>query len=95
MKTERYWPRPEDETDSRELFDQLYGVVSGTECTGLIPAAPHEASEIHSYSEIYDIPLSVDQSSGCPEEHTEPGEDGIERKLSRSAIYQQLGEDGR
>ena len=45
------------------LFDNLFAVASTTECTGLIPAAPEEAPEITSYSDIYDIPLANDPSA--------------------------------
>ena len=54
---------PYNAEDGRELFDNLFAVASTTECTGLIPAAPEEAPEITSYSDIYDIPLANDPSA--------------------------------
>lgn len=57
---------PEDPMDGREIFDDLFDVVSGTECTGLIPSEPYNADEIEAYSDIYDIPLSAHQDSGQP-----------------------------
>lgn len=50
--------KPYNTEDERELFDNELFVSSATDCTGLIPAAVTEESEIESYSEIYDIPLS-------------------------------------
>lgn len=57
---------PEDPMDGREIFDDLFNVASGMECTGLIPSAPYDANEIRSYSDIYDIPLSSDQDCDKP-----------------------------
>lgn len=39
-------------------FDEPFSVASATECTGLMPFAPGDTSEIDSYEDIYDIPLS-------------------------------------
>ena len=49
---------PYDADDDLELFDNDMPVVSANECTGLIPAAPIDEQDAHSYGEIYDIPLS-------------------------------------
>ena len=57
---------PKDPDDARRVFDDLFNVASGMECTGLIPAAPYDEYEIRSYSDIYDIPLSADQGSDKP-----------------------------
>lgn len=46
----------DDETD-RELFDNDFHAASMSDCTGLIPTAPENESEIRSYSDIFDIPL--------------------------------------
>ncbi len=43
--------------DEFENENDLYSVVSSTECTGLIPASPNADKEIDSYSEIYDTTL--------------------------------------
>lgn len=48
---------PYDSSDERELFDDSFHAASMSECTGLIPSAPADQNEIHSYSQIYDIPL--------------------------------------
>jgi len=41
--------------------DMMNGsVVSSTECTGLTATIPEDESEVESYREIYDIPLSAD-----------------------------------
>ena len=57
---------PRDPDDSRRIFDDLFNVASGMECTGLIPSAPYDDYEIESYSQIYDIPLSSVQTSDKP-----------------------------
>ena len=49
-------PQPADLED--RLFDERFSVMSSTECTGLIPAAPVDDAAADSYQEIYDIPLS-------------------------------------
>ena len=56
--------RPYDAEDDRELFDQNFEVASATECTGLIPSAAKTESELHSYSKIYDVPLSRRKEKG-------------------------------
>lgn len=48
---------PYDYDDQRELFDDSFHAASVSECTGLIPTAPCDNSEILSYSQLYDIPL--------------------------------------
>ncbi len=55
MKTKK---RPIDYEDDDELFDDIFPVASSCECTGLMPFAVHDESEIKSYGRIYDIPLS-------------------------------------
>ena len=57
---------PEDPLDGREIFDDLFNVASGMECTGLIPSAPYSAAEVESYSHIYDIPLRSDSDCDKP-----------------------------
>ena len=51
-------PRPYDADEGDYLYDDPFSVASSMECTGLIPAAPESVSEMDSYSEIYDIPLT-------------------------------------
>ena len=59
---------PRDQDDDRMIFDDPFVVASGMECTGLIPAAPFDDSEIDSYSQIYDIPLSSVQTADKPKD---------------------------
>ncbi len=42
-----------------------FSVASGTECTGMIPAAPVNEAAVESYHEIYDIPLADDPDLAC------------------------------
>ena len=49
--------RPYDSDTDRELFDDSFHAASMSECTGLIPTAPIDESEVRSYSDIFDIPL--------------------------------------
>ncbi len=48
---------PYDRNNNRKLYDNSFHAASMSECTGLIPTAPDDQSEVHSYSDIYDIPL--------------------------------------
>lgn len=71
---------PEDIDDGRIIFDDPANVVSGMECTGLIPSAPYDEYEIDSYSQIYDIPLSSVQTSDKPtDREPTPVQDGSVR----------------
>ena len=54
---------PYDAEDDRVLYDDPFDVVSTTECTGLIPAAPASAAQVDSYSDIYDVPLADDPAA--------------------------------
>lgn len=67
-KKKTKWPY--DEEDDRELFDDLYAVASSTECTGLMPTPATSEPEANSYSQIYDIPLSVETTKDT--DHDEP-----------------------
>ena len=46
---------PYDSSDGQP-YEELYGVASSTECTGLIPSAPLDPAEVSSYQAIYDLP---------------------------------------
>jgi len=71
---------PRDPDDGREIFDDLFNVASGMECTGLIPSAPYDEYEISSYSHIYDIPLSSEQTADKPtDREPTPKQDGSVR----------------
>lgn len=71
---------PRDPDDDRRIFDDLFNVASGMECTGLIPSAPYDDYEISSYSDIYDIPLSSVQTSDKPtDREPTPKQDGAAR----------------
>ena len=48
---------PYDSPDGQP-YEELYGVASSTECTGLIPSAPLDPAEVSSYQAIYDVPMS-------------------------------------
>lgn len=74
---------PEDPDDARQIFDDLFNVASGMECTGLIPSAPYDDYEIRSYSDIYDIPLSADQDCDKPRDREPTAkQDGTARGYS-------------
>lgn len=83
LNKDRHMPLPvfpRDPDDDRIIFDDPSVVASGTECTGLIPAAPVDGSEIDSYSQIYDIPLSSVQTAGRPtDREPTPKQDGTAR----------------
>ncbi len=42
--------------DDEYIYSCTNSVVSGTECTGLIPTPPETDSEADSYSDLYTIP---------------------------------------
>lgn len=54
--------RPHSSELEDRFFDERFSVMSSTECTGLIPAAPVDETAADSYQEIYDIPLSHKQT---------------------------------
>ena len=62
MFTKKNQVRPYDEETERQIFDNMFSVVSSTECTGLIQAIPGEEDAAESYSEIYDIPLAEEKA---------------------------------
>ena len=47
--------------------DDEYPVSSNTECTGLIPTAACDPAKVHSYGEIYNIPLEKDEQEPLKE----------------------------
>lgn len=55
--------RPINPQTDEPLFDNLFSVASGTEMTGLIPTPAQTSSELSSYSEIFDVPLSMENSA--------------------------------
>lgn len=72
MNDKHFQGNPIDEETGLELFNEMYPVSSSTECTGLIPTAVTEDSEVHSYGEIYDIPLSKDEQKSLKQEKKNP-----------------------
>ena len=58
------YPYQEDDFD---LYDDEYPVSSNTECTGLIPTAACDPAKVHSYGEIYNIPLEKDEQEPLKE----------------------------
>lgn len=58
MKDKRKAPVPVEKQDMEALYEHLNPVASSTECTGLMPTPATEPSELDSYSDIYDIPLT-------------------------------------
>lgn len=45
----------------RMALGEWMNVVSGNECTGLMPSLPIDFEEAEAYSEIYDVPVSESQ----------------------------------
>lgn len=54
------WPVNPD-TD-QFMFENQFPVVSSTECTGLVPAAPDSAAEVDGYTDIYNVPLTKEDT---------------------------------
>lgn len=54
-KPENKQMAPKDD-DDEYIYSCTNSVVSGTECTGLIPTPPEADSEADSYSDLYTIP---------------------------------------
>ena len=50
--------------DSDDNWSQT--VVSASECTGLIFNPTEDEYEVESYTDIYNIPLSIDEKNGKP-----------------------------
>lgn len=48
-------------TLERMALSEWMNVVSGNECTGLMPSLPIDFEEAEAYSEIYDVPVSKSQ----------------------------------
>ena len=44
------------------MFENTFPVVSSTECTGLVPAAPDSTAEVDGYTDIYDVPLAKEDT---------------------------------
>ena len=49
------FPTPGDNEDWSELADEYMKTSSGTDCTGLIPAAAKNETELENYNELYDF----------------------------------------
>ena len=46
------------------FLDNEDSVASTTECTGLMPTPPTNEAEAHSYANLYDVPLQVNDIEG-------------------------------
>ena len=54
------FPTPKENEDWNELAEEYMKSSSGTDCTGLIPAAVRSDSELENYNELYDfLPTAV------------------------------------
>ena len=60
MKDAKRLPKNPD-TD-QTMFDPT-SVVSSTECTGLVPAAPDSTAEVAGYTDIYNVPLTKEDTA--------------------------------
>lgn len=49
------FPTPDENSDWSELADEYMKTSSGTDCTGLIPAATKNENELENYNELYDF----------------------------------------
>lgn len=49
------FPDPNEQDDWSELADEYMKTSSGTDCTGLIPAAAKSETELENYNELYDF----------------------------------------
>ncbi|MBQ1412829.1 MAG: hypothetical protein IIY93_06545 [Clostridia bacterium] len=47
-----------EEADWDNLDSDAMNVVSGAECTGMVPSAPIGDSQANAYREIYDVPVT-------------------------------------
>lgn len=61
MKKEKKFPVQEDRQayypwETEEEINDLSGVVSCGECTGLVPTPPENETESEAYAELYPIP---------------------------------------
>lgn len=57
------------ETDLERLIQtDLMNVVSGNECTGLMPTPPLDLEEVEAYSDIYDVPMAESRVNTHPPE---------------------------
>ena len=54
------FPETKENEDWNELAEEYMKSSSGTDCTGLIPAAAQSDSELENYNELYDfLPTAV------------------------------------
>ena len=54
--------RPKNPDTDKTMFAPT-SVVSSTECTGLVPAAPDSTAEVDGYTDIYDVPLAKEDTA--------------------------------
>ena len=53
---------PQNPDTDQTMFENSFPVVSSTECTGLVPAAPTAHSKVESYTDIYDVALTANEA---------------------------------
>lgn len=61
---------PSDDSFGELPDDETMNVVSGTECTGMVPTPPLSDGEADAYREIYDVP--VEQNPAAPGNPLDP-----------------------
>ena len=54
------YPTPDDKDPWEDISDTYLKAAGGTDCTGLIPAAPNTDEEMENYNELYNfLPTAV------------------------------------
>ena len=67
-------PKPDDDNFDLDLIDSCTNnVVSGMECTGLVPTPPEDEQESDAYTDLYTIPkpFAPDKKTSGPEKREE------------------------
>lgn len=67
-------PKPDDDNFDLDLIDSCSNnVVSGMECTGLVPTPPENEQESDAYTDLYTIPkpFATDKKSSSAEKRAE------------------------
>ena len=55
-------PDDVDESYAFDIQNEFHGVVSATECTGLMPTPPLSDDEAEAYNEIYVVPKTPNET---------------------------------
>lgn len=56
-------------TLQRIMWDDMMNVVSGNECTGLVPFMPIDMDEAEAYADIYSVPAMDSDAEGEPSDY--------------------------